>query len=416
MSSAVISIAALCVSVLVGFFTRINLGVICIGSAFLSGYFFIGMKASDIYMKGFPLRLFFLLLGTTLFSSVAQLNGTYKELAKPISYLAKGNRRYGCFIIYAVSFVFSALGMGTIVAPAILLPLTLQAARNDEIPEFLAILLTLSGCIAGGLSAFAPTGVLGIQLSQMVGVNEYAPIFIAAAITFTIQGLIFFILFGGLKLTRLQGRNPELMTLNGGQFFTIIMLFGVITAIMAFKLDLGLSAFVGATVLLLFGIADEGKALAGVAWDTLLLLCGASVLFYVVSESGGIHALETYLIERMSLETAGVFAALLAGAMSLFSSSTTVVMPTLIPTVGGMISGLGENSINPIYLIAAIMIGTHSVAYSPVSTMGALGMTSAVDIDKSELFTKLFMAAAIMLIVTLLLFWSGFYNLLMERV
>jgi hypothetical protein len=403
------------VSVFIGFCTRINLGIICIGSAFLTGYFLIGMNPADIYMKGFPLRLFFLLLGTTLFSSIAKLNGTYAELAKPIACLTRGNRKYACFVIYAISFVFSALGMGTIVTPAILLPLMLEAARKDEIPEFLAILLTLSGCIAGGLSALAPTGMLGIRLSQTIGVSEYAPVYIASVVTFSLQGLIFFVLFGGLRLTRLRWKTPEPMILNGGQFFTIMTAFGVITAIMAFRLDLGLSAFVGSTLLLLCGITNQDRALAGVAWDALLLLSGVSVLFYVVSESRGIPVLEAYLIRKMSPETAGVLTAFLAGAMSLVSSSSVVVMPTLIPTVQDIVRSLGESSVSPTYLTAAILIGTHSVAYSPVSTMGALGMaSSSTDTNRHRLFTKLLLASAMMLLVTGLLFWSGFYEFLLK--
>jgi di/tricarboxylate transporter len=415
--TAAVAIIALCVSVSIGFYTRINLGIICIGAAFLAGYFFMGMNPTDIYMEGFPLRLFFLLLGTTLFSSIAKLNGTYAELAKPISYLTKGSRKYTCFVIYAASFVFSSLGMGTIVTPAIMLPLMLEAARKNEIPEFLAILLTLSGSLAGGLSSLAPTGLLGTRLSRAAGVDEYAPVYIASVATFTLQGLIFFLLFGGLKLTRLRDREPEPMILNGGQFFTILTAFGVITAITAFKLDIGLSAFVGAAVLLLSGIADEDKAVAGVAWDTLLLIGGAGVLFHIVSESGGISALESYLIEKASPETAGVFTAFFAGAMSVVSSPSAVVMPTLIPAVRNISQSLGEDAGAPIYLIAAIIIGAHSVAYSPVSTIGALGMaSSSAGTNKHRLFSKLLLAAAVMFFVTTFLFWSGFYGALKERV
>jgi hypothetical protein len=117
----------------------------------------------------------------------------------------------------------------------------------------------------------------------------------------------------------------------------------------------------------------------------------------------------------MSHETAGVFTALLAGAMSVVASSSTVVMPTLIPTVQNIAQGLGENSVRPIYLIAAIILGAHSVAYSPVSTMGALGMaSSSAATTKHGLFTKLLLAAAIMLSVTALLFWFGFYGVLID--
>ncbi|GHS85255.1 hypothetical protein AGMMS49957_00940 [Synergistales bacterium] len=43
--------------------------------------------------------------------------------------------------------------------------------------------------------------------------------------------------------------------------------------------------------------------------------------------------------------------------------------------------------------------------------MGALGMASAsTDTDNHRLFTKLFLSAILMLALTALLFWSGFYE------
>jgi di/tricarboxylate transporter len=411
---AVISVIALIASVMISFGTRINLGIICIGAAFLTGCFLGDVNPADVYMKGFPLRLFFLLLGTTLFSSIAKLNGTYTELAKPISYLTKGNRKFACLVIYVISFVFSALGMGTIVTPAILLPLMLEAARKNELPEFMTILLTISGCIAGGLSSLAPTGILGMELSQKIGVNTYAPVYIASAVAFCLHGLIFFLAFGGSRLTRLQDVTEEPIILNGGQFFTIIVAFGVITAILGFNLDLGLSAFFGSSVLLLCGVVNQEKAIAGVSWGTLLLLCGAGVMFYIVSESGGISALEAYLIGKMSPVTAGAFTSLLAGAMSLVSSSSAVVMPTLIPTVPDIAGDLG-GTVGPAFLVAAILIGTHSVAYSPVSTMGAIGVaSSSPDSDKQKLFTKLLLVSLVMLLLTSILFLAGLFDMLKE--
>jgi Na+/H+ antiporter NhaD/arsenite permease-like protein len=412
-SVTVVSIAALIISVAIGFLTRINLGIICVGAAFLTGFFLHGMNPADIYMKGFPIKLFFLLLGTTLFASIAKSNGTYAELAKPISYIARGNRKVVCIVTYVASFIFSALGMGTVVTPAIMLPLMLEAARKNEVPEFLSVILTLSGSIAGGLSALAPTGLLGAELSHGIGVDEYSSIYLASVITFTLHGLILFLVFGGARLTRLERKTDEPMILNGGQFFTIMAVFGVITAILGFKLDLGLSSFVGSTLLLMCKVADQDKAIAGVEWNTLLLVGGVSMLFYIVSASGGVSSLVTHLTENMSPKTAGAFTVLMAGAMSLVSSSSAVVMPTLIPMVPEITESLGNNSVSPIFLIAAIIIGAHSVAYSPVSTMGAIGMaSSSTEIDKHKMFTKLLLVAATMLLITSLFFLAGFFDML----
>lgn len=411
MGIAIVSLCSLILAILVSGYSGINLGIICIGIAFIVGHFFAGIDMASIYMVGFPLNLFFLLLGTTLFSSIAKLNGTYDALAKQLAFLSNGNRRLGCVVIFVFSFVFSFLGMGTIVTPAIMMPLLLQAGKEEDIPEILVILLTISGCIAGGLSPFAPTGVIGNALGAAVGVRSYWPIYAAAFLTFTMHGVIIFFLFGGYKLKNMEKRPYEPMTLNGPQFLTIMVAFGVISAIFGFHLDIGLSAFFGATLLLLCKAADQNKAIRGISYGVMLLLCGVSMLVYVIKASGGIDAIESSVMANLSAANAGALTAVLAGAMSFVSSSSVVVMPTIIPMIADFTS-ITNSEVSPLFLTAAVIIGTHTAPYSPASTMGAIGMALSSGTDKHKLFLKLMLTAAIMYFSTALFFLAGAYNFL----
>lgn len=405
MSASIASLLALFTTVTIGLYARVNMGILGIAFAFLVGHFILGIKPVDIYSKGFPLRLFFLLLGTTLFSAVARGNGTYSVLARQLTYLSDGNRRLACFLVFAICFAAAVMGMGTIVTAAVLLPLMIEYAKREELPEFLVILLAISGCLAGGLSGIAPTGILAQQLAGEVGITRYWPVFLTSVITFSLHGLVFFLLFGGLRLSRLPRERHEPMILDGKQFFTIIVVFGVVTAIIGFHLDLGLSAFMGAALLLLCGAGDQDKAIAGVDWRTILLLSGVSILFYVIVASGGIDLLRSFLTERIEPRTAGVFASLFAGAMSLTSSSMAVVMPTLIPAIPSIASTVNAGG-DHVSILAAIMVGTHTAAYSPISTMGALGLASTTsgEAEKQKLFTKLLFVALAMWILTPWLF------------
>ena len=406
-----ISLCSLAVAILISGYSRINLGIICIGFAFVIGYFFAGLNMANIYMQGFPLSLFFLLLGTTLFSSIAKQNGTYVVLAKQMVFLSSGNRRLACLLIFVFSFIFSFLGMGTIVTPAIIMPLLLQTGKEENIPEELVILLTISGCIAGGLSIFAPTGVIGNALGTEVGVKSYWPIYAAAFLTFILHGVIIFFLFGGYRLSNMKERAYEPMIINGSQFLTVIVIFGVITAILGFKKDIGLSFFFGATVLLMCKAADQDEVIRGVSWDVMLLLCGVSMLIYVIKASGGIDAVMTVVNGKMTAGNAGALTALLAGAMSFVSSSSVVVMPTIIPMVSEF-SSIVNGAVSPLFLTAAIIIGTHTVPYSPASTMGVIGLALSSGKDKYKLFLKLLLTAFIMYFSTVLLFLLGAYNIL----
>ncbi len=405
MTASITSLLALFATVAIGLYARVNMGILGIAFAFVVGSFVIGMDPVAIYAKGFPLRLFFLLLGTTLFSAVARQNKTYSVLARQLAYLSDGNRRLACFIVFALCFVMALLGMGTIVTAAVLLPLMIEYANREELPEFLIILLSISGCLAGGLSGIAPTGILAKQLAGTVGITLYWPVFIVSVLTFSLHALVFFLLFGGPGLHRLPRERHEPMILDGRQFSTIMVAFAVVTAIIGFHLDLGLSMFMGAAVLLLCGAGDQDKAIAAVDWKTILLLSGVGILFYVIVESGGVNMLRQFLTEKMELRTAGAFASLFAGAMSLTSSSTAVVMPALIPSIPE-IAGAAAYGGSGVQILAAIMVGTHTAAYSPISTMGALGLsaTTGGEAKKQALFTKLLLVALAMWITTPWLF------------
>ena len=50
------------------------------------------------------------------------------------------------------------------------------------------------------------------------------------------------------------------------------------------RLDVGLTSFFVAAVLILLGVAKEKQALAKIPWGTLLLICGVGVLMNVVIE------------------------------------------------------------------------------------------------------------------------------------
>lgn len=411
MSVPLVSLCSLAAAIMISGYSKINLGIICIGFAFIIGHFFAGINMAQIYVNGFPLTLFFLLLGTTLFSSIAKQNGTYGVLSKQLASLSGGNRRLACLIIFLFSFIFSFLGMGTIVTPAIMMPLLLQTGKEEEIPEVLVILLTISGCIAGGLSPMAPTGIIGNDLGAKIGVTRYWPIYAAALLTFILHGAIIFFVFGGHRLTNLEKRPVEPMVLNGKQFSTIIVAFGVITAILGFRQDIGLSTFLGAALLLVGKAADQDQAIKGVSWNIMLLLCGVSILIYVIKAGGGIDAVEMFVQRNMSAANSGSLTALLAGAMSFVSSSSVVVMPTVIPFVPKF-AGITGGEASPLFLTAAVIIGTHTAPYSPASTMGAIGLALASGKNKNKLFLKLVFTATLMYFFTALLFLAGAYNIL----
>ena len=411
MGIALISLIALVLAIALGFWSKVNLGIIGITGGFIVGHFIVGMKPELIYIDGWPIKLFFMLLGMTLLFGIAKINGTFTVVAKQIASLAFGSKKMMCAIIYLFSAIVSMVGVGTIVTPAILLPLIIEIAKEEDLAENMVILLCIAGSIAGGLSGLAPTGIIGVQLTQPIGLKNYTPIFMMSLVTFTLHAFVFFFAMGGLKLKKSAPKPRPKLELDTKQWLTLAVIALVVVGILGFKLDLGLTAFTGATVLLLFKAANQEEAVKNVAWGTLLLICGVSILVNVVKESGGIDLMATYLTRIMTPRSAGAIMTLLAGLMSSVSSASGVVMPALIPTIPRIISELGGD-VSALTLSAAVIMGAHAVPYSPLSTMGAIGMAVASDrSNKPKLFSDLLIAAGAMLLLTAGLFFVGLYNL-----
>ncbi|MBP8785629.1 MAG: hypothetical protein KBH12_09115 [Synergistaceae bacterium] len=411
MEIALVSLIALVIAIAMGFWTKINLGIISIAFAFIVGHFLVGMDSAVIYTDGWPIRLFFMLLGMTLLFGIAKINGTFTVIAKQIAFFSYGSRKLMCLIIYVFCAVVSMVGVGSIVTPAILLPLIIEIAREEDLPENLVILLCIAGSIAGGLSTLAPTGIIGNDLTQAIGLKSYTPIFIMSLFTFSLHGVIFFFVFGGLKLKKAPAKPRQPMNLDRKQLLTLGVIGVVIFSILGYKFDLGLTAFAGAALLLVFRAADQDEAVANVAWSTLLLICGVSVLVNVIKVSGGIDLMAEYLTKAMNPVSASAIMAMLAGVLSSVSSASGVVMPTLIPTIPGILKELGISG-NILIMSAAVIIGAHVVPYSPLSTMGAMGMAAASErSNKQRLFTELLLVAAVLLFFTSLLFFVGVYNI-----
>jgi hypothetical protein len=79
--------------------------------------------------------------------------------------------------------------------------------------------------------------------------------------------------------------------------------------------------------------------------------------------------------------------ALVAGLVSVYSSTAGVVLPTFLPSVPGLVSKLGGG--DPVAIASSILVGGHLVDVSPLSTIGALCVASAPEgEDRRRLFNR----------------------------
>jgi Na+/H+ antiporter NhaD/arsenite permease-like protein len=405
-----LSILAILVAIAGGTLGRVNVGLVSIAFAFGIGTFLVGLPPAEI-VAGWPLGLFFMLLGMTLLFGIARANGTLALLAEGVLAATSGNTRLIPPAFFLTAGVLAAVGAGNIVVCAILLPIALTVATDHRISPLLMATMVIAGSNAGGLSPLAPTGIIANSLSADQGFDIAAGIFLKQIVGQTLLAAILYVVLKGHRLEGRLGeggegvRAPAPLQLDPAQKTTVAGILLVVGCIVLGGWDIGLTAFTGAVALLFLGVARETSAVESVPWGTILLVCGVTVLVKVAEHAGGIDLLSLQLTRLMDDRTAAPVMALIGGTLSLVSSASGVVLPTLIPTVPGLVAETGGDATR---IISAIVMGAHMVTNSPISTLGALAVASAgFGVDRTALFNQLFLVGLAGLVYAAVIVYLG---------
>ncbi len=395
MSLAVLSLLALVVAVAAGSFLPINAGLLCIALAFLVGVLLGGMKLQSV-VAAFPAGLFLTLIGVTLLFSQARVNGTLERVAAVAIQCACGRAGAIPIVFFLLALVFSSIGPGNIAATALLAPIAMAAAGRAGVSAFLMAIMVCSGANAGALSPFAPTGIIANGLMAKIGIegaqwSTYS--YSLAAQSFV--GFAGFFLFGGARLM-MSGSSVGMQTggcegrpdMTWQQKLTLAVIVAMILSVVFLKVDITISAFLGAAILSLARAADEKEALRSIPWSVVLMVCGVTVLIGVVEKAGGMDLLTSLLSEFSTRESITGVIALVTGVISVYSSSSGVVLPAFLPTIPGLIEKLGGG--DALAIASSINVGAHLVDISPLSTLGALCISNAApDVDRKRLFNQM---------------------------
>lgn len=405
MHAGVLSIIALLTAITVGYFRKINIGMICIAFAFVIGRFMAGLPYGEI-VTGWPLNLFFMLLAMTLLFGIAGVNGTLELIARKVVAATGGRTKLIPPAFFLMSAVLAGLGAGNIAIAALVIPIAMSVSFEHRIPHLFMAAVVIAGCNAGGLSPIAPAGIIAGTLAEEIGFDLSAHIFRTQVIAQALLASILYFYFRGYRLENKPVKTAETSrSFSRSQKTTLAVFLIVVCMILFGKTDIGLTAFTGAVILLLFKAADEKSALESVPWSTIILISGVGMLVRVAERSGGIDVMTNILTSFMTAQTAAPVMALVGGMVSTVSSAQGVAMPTLIPTVPGIAAEIGGD---PARIISAIVIGAHMVTVSPISTLGAMAMaTAGKRIDKDRLFKNLFIMAVLGIIYAAVIVYIG---------
>lgn len=238
------------------------------------------------------------------------------------------------------------------------------------------------GANAGCASPLSLTGILARNLSEPYGISGFGlHLFLTTLLSGFVFTLIVYLLYKGYKVS---GDNPlklsDIPAFNREQKITMAAIAMAAIAVMVifcigFKMDTGLFAFVAAAVLILLKCADEKQAIRQIPWGTLMMICGVGVLVSVITKLGGVKLVSDFLASLMTSATAVPIMAATSGILSWVSSTTGVVMPALYP-IAHQITGNFGGSVSYVELISAITATSFAAAISPLSTGGAIIMSS----------------------------------------
>lgn len=415
---ALLSLFSLAGAIFLGFFRKMNTGLVCIGFALLLGKL-AGMADRDI-IGGFNYSLFLMLLGVTYLFGLAEINGTLKLLTRKITVLAGKHTYMIPVVMYIFATVLSALGPGTIPTTAIMMVFGMTLAVEMKInPAMLAAIIFL-GAAGGGMSPLAATGIIGLDLCQGFGLTGIElPLLVNGVLSSTVYAALVYVAFGGYKLkSDVVLQFSDIPAFNKEQIVTLIGIAVMVGLVMLFKVNVGLASFTVAMVLSFLRVSDEEQALKKIPWGTLLLICGVGVLMNVIIALGGIDLLSASLASVMSAKTATTILGVTAGVMSWFSSTSGVVMPTLIPTIPHIIQQMSI-SVNPVEWVTAISMVSNTAGISPLSTGGALALAAysaeagAAAGELDRLFIKMFSISAAGVVTLSILAYFGFYRWLL---
>jgi di/tricarboxylate transporter len=375
---AFFSIIALVIAIGLGFAKDLNTGIIAAALALVAGRL-AGMTDAQI-IAGFPTATFVRVLGPMLFFSIANNNGLIDWLAKKSLSRISGHTCLFPIVIYIMSGVISGLGAGTIATPAIMSVMAINIAYTLRLPPLIFGLFAVMGSFAGGITPFTSAGIIGINLGNDIGVVVPAfAYYIHSWISISTFCFILYFVLGGFKLkSEIKLSESDLPPLNTEQKETIVFAIMMFAAVMFFKVDVGLACFAAAAAMFILG-ADQLKAISRIPWRVLIMFSGFNILMNVVLNAGGVDIISGALAAVISERTAPFVLGLTAGIMSLFSTASAVVMPTLIPTVPNIVQVVGGN-VSPYVLLVAITVSSFIAAVSPLSLGGALIQAAYVQV------------------------------------
>ncbi|MFY9262168.1 MAG: SLC13 family permease, partial [Arcanobacterium sp.] len=410
---SLILVAAIIISIALGFKRKLNIGFFAIAFSYIIGCFMLDLSASAV-IRMWPITIFFVIFAVSVFYNFAISNGTLEKLSQ---YLLYSTRKAPHLLPYAIFFsatLLAGLGAGYFTVLALFAPITLLLCEKTGLNKLVGAMSVNYGALAGANFMTSASGIIFKGLIEGAGYTENVysyttPIFVSTMII-PIIVITFFVFFtkGGKSMkVDLDIKKPE--PLNDVQKTTMKLIITMVAIVLAApigqlllpnsetvafissKMDIGLIAIIFSIIALLLKLGNEKEVISNVPWNTLIMICGVGMLISVAIEAGTIDILAGWVGTNIPTILVPIVMCIIGGIMSVFSSTLGVVAPALFPTVPSIALATG---LNPTVLFVAIIVGAQATSISPFSSGGSLVLGSVDEEDKDFMFGQLLFKGA----------------------
>ena len=391
-----ISVAALVLAIILSCVTTINVGVFSVALAWIVGVYIGGIPVATV-ISGFPTPLFLTLVGVTLLFAIAQCNGTLDRVAHHAVRICRGHRGVVPIMYFVLAASLASIGPGNISTAALVAPMAMTTAMKANIPLFLMAIMVGNGANAGSLSPFAPTGIIVNGLMARIGMTGLQlETYVANLLAHALVAFGGYFLLGGVKL--FTEHSPATVAaettqtaadgaFEGRHWLTMAVIAALIVSVIFFGVNVGMGAFLAATVLVLARAGDDREAIKRMPWGVIVMVCGVTVLIALLERAQGIDLIGSLLARMSTPNTVTAVVAFLTGGISVYSSTSGVVLPAFLPMVPTITQQLG--GANAVAIAMSMNVGGHLVDVSPLSTIGALCLAAVTGEESRRLFNQL---------------------------
>lgn len=406
-------IAAIAISVIIGYKTKFNTGFFAIIFAYLIGCFVIGMKPKDV-ISGWPVSTMFVIFSVSLFYNFALVNGTLEKTARYLLYVCRKFPGLLPFALYLASAGIAALGAGFFTVMAFMAPIALLICDEADMDKLVGAVAVNCGALSGANFMTSGSGIIFRGLMEEGGLGDMA--FKHTAVIFISSVVFSLLLIAGFRYLPKSNRNigkgtsferPEPFTTKQKTnlylmltMIAVVLIFPILHIILPHaevitfvnsKMDVGLVAIVFSAIALFLKLASQKDVIAKVPWNTIIMICGVGMLINVAIEAGTIDLLASWAGSSLPVWLIPIAFSIVGAIMSFFSSTLGVVCPALFPLVPGLAASTG---ISPLVLFTCIIIGAQSSAISPFSSGGSLIMGSCTsEEERNAMFPRLLFLA-----------------------